>query len=195
MNAKEHVESLCSSYGEALEATFLEAVRHYYDLHREELLVVSPRSKAALINDYIFAGLKGRLGELPGFQFIDDRRGRFIGHESRLLIRVKKLKKFGGKKVPSVNRTISATLFNTQRSLELLPFKATNAYLGYVLNTESGMLDEIAFLCPDHEGAIAWSVEVSANRIQQSIDFEVGVPVERRRRVRPRNQEASDGET
>jgi hypothetical protein len=176
MDAKAQVELVCEQNGPVFESVFSDSVRHYHVLHKDELLVVSGRSKAALINDYIYDGLRRKLGDQPGWEFIESRKGRFIGYNSQLLIRVKKLRKAGPNKSPCVNKTDAALTFHTQQNMDLLPHRAVNAYLGYVLNSESGTVDEIAFLCPNERGAIAWMVEVNG-QAQRSIDFEIANPV------------------
>jgi hypothetical protein len=196
MEAREYIEFLCEARGREI---FLEAVHRYYDRHGDELLEITSRTKAGLINDYIFAGMRNVLGVLPGFQIIEDGNRRFVGYESRLLIRIKKLRKLGGKRIPSVNRTRSSELFNTQRNMELFPNRAANAYLGYVLNDEVGAVDKIAFLYPNREGTIAWTVEIQSSSIQKSLEMDI-VPLQspavRRVRIRGAMEEGiADEET
>jgi hypothetical protein len=53
--SKEHeiVESLCQIYGKSIEGAFLGAVKHFYEMHKDELFTIRAATKAALINDYI----------------------------------------------------------------------------------------------------------------------------------------------
>jgi len=192
MEVKRYVESLCEAHGPELEDVFLAAVRRYYDRHGDELLDITGRTKAGLINDYIFSGIRQVLGVLAGFEIIEDGNRRFIGYESKLLIRIKKLRKLGSKRLPSVNRTHSSELFNTQRNMELFPDRAVNAYLGYVLNDENGAIDKVAFLYPSRQGTISWTVEVQASRIQRSLDIDIVPLVSVRPRVKIRGT-SNDG--
>jgi len=173
-NEHELVEGLCRAYGGLIEKAFIKAVSHYYELHAEELLAIRAASKASLISDYIFQFAQEELEGKGPFEFISRRNGRFIGYDSKLLIRIKKLNKA---KKPSVNRTLAANRFNTQVDMDLLKdAKASNIYLGYVLNGESGNIDEVAFAYPNTSGVIAWTINVDELRAQKTLDFDIALP-------------------
>lgn len=173
MNEHELVEALCKAHGSIIENVFFESVAHFYERHRDELLDIRSASKATLINDYIYKFLKRDLRDAGRFEFMERGNGRYIGYDSKILIRIKKLSR---SKKPAVNKTIASTRFNTQADLGLIE-NAKNVYLGYVLNSESGNVDEIAFAYPNAAGAIAWTINVVDRHIQQTLDRNV-VPFE-----------------
>jgi hypothetical protein len=169
MNARFFVEEICDKYGPDLEAIFLDSVDHFYELHREELLDISGITKAGLINDYIFIRMKSRFQSIEGFSVVEKGASRFLGYNSKVLIRFKKL---GGRnRRPAVNPTISSQRFNSQQDMHLLTEKAFNVYLGYVLNRDAGNIDMVAFLCPNEDGNIAWTLDLKERRLQKIIDF------------------------
>jgi hypothetical protein len=170
----ELVEGLCLAYGDPIEKAFIRAVSHYYELHARELLTIRSASKASLISDYIFQFAQEELEGKGPFEFISNRNMRFIGYDSKLLIRIKKLNK---KRKPSVNRTFAANRFNTQTDMDLLKdAKALNIYLGYVLNNKSGNIDEVAFAYPNTSGVIAWTINVNELRAQKTLDLDIAMP-------------------
>jgi hypothetical protein len=170
----EIVESLCQIYGKSIEDAFFGAVKHFYDLRENELFTIRAVTKAALINDYIYQYLHDALADTIPFQFIMKPRGRFIGYDSKILIRIKKLSK---SRKPSVNKTISASKFNTQGNMELIgDARASNVYLGYVLNSDSGNIDQVAFAYPNETGVIAWTINVDEQSIQKTLDLNI-VPI------------------
>jgi hypothetical protein len=174
--SKEHkiVESLCQNYGKRIENAFFEAVKHFYDLHKNELFTIRAATKAALINDYIYQYLYDELVNTTPFQFITKPKGRFIGYDSIILIRIKKLSK---SRNPTVNKTISAGRFNTQGNMELIgDTGASNVYLGYVLNSDSGNIDMVAFAYPNEAGVIAWTINIDEQLIQKTLDLNI-IPI------------------
>jgi len=182
MDKRHIVESLCDEFSAELEKIGLEAVTHYYELHKSELLSIRPGTKAALITDYIYAGLKKQFQGVSGFEFIEKGMLRFVGYQSNVLIRVKKLTSTHHK--PAVNTTAISQKFNTQQDLNFLAPKPLNVYLGYILSREGGNLDVIAFVCPDVHGAIAWEINVEERRSQRIFEFpEVKSPAPVKRRI------------
>ncbi|MDR1900741.1 MAG: hypothetical protein LBQ88_00460 [Treponema sp.] len=187
--ARETVEYLCSVFGNNIEDSFLESVNHYYELHREELLDISPSTKAALINDYIYLNFKKCFQDVGGFEFIKKKNFRFIGYDCKILIRIKKLNKA---RKPAINKTHASEKFNIQANMGLLEnAQATNVYLGYVINHESGNIDQVAFVCPNEEGSIAWTIDVTEQAIQKDLDFNI-IPItpetdSKPGRLRPKN--------
>jgi hypothetical protein len=171
--SKEHdmVESLCRAHGTSIEGVFFKAVHHFYEVHENELLAIRPATKAALINDYIYQYLQEELENTGLFEFIEKPKGRFIGYDSKILIRIKKLNKA---RKPAVNKTHAANQFNTQGDMELINNAGvSNVYLGYVLNHKSGNVDQIAFAYPNKAGVIAWTVNIEGQVIQRTLDLEI----------------------
>jgi hypothetical protein len=171
--SKEHeiAESLCQIHGKSIEGAFFRAVKHFYELHKDELFTIRAATKAALINDYIYQYLQDALENTSPFQFIMKPRGRFIGYDSKILIRIKKLSK---SRKPTINSTISAGRFNTQGDMELIEdTKASNIYLGYVLNRDSGDIDQVAFAYPNETGVIAWTINIDEQLIQKTLDLNI----------------------
>jgi len=74
---------------------------------------------------------------------------------------------------PTINKTLAANQFNTQGNMDLLEAKASNIYLGYVLNNTSGNIDEIAFAYPNTDGVIAWTINVEKQIAQKTMDIDV----------------------
>lgn len=176
-NDHELVEQLCQAYGTKIERAFIKAVTHFYELHRDELLIIRPASKASLINDYICEYIQEELVGTGPFEFISRPKGRFIGYDSKILIRIKKL---SSARKPSVNKTLAANQFNTQANMDLLEdARASNVYLGYVLNKESGNIDRVAFAYPNTDGVIAWTINVEKQTAQRTLDLDI-VPYSRK---------------
>jgi hypothetical protein len=173
MKEQEIIKALCEIHGSVIEGVFFESVARFYERHRDELLSIRSITKASLINDYIYQGLKRDLQDAGRFEFIERGNGRYVGYDSKILIRIKKLNR---SKKPAVNKTRSSTRFNTQADIGLVE-GAKNIYLGYVLNAESGNIDEVAFAYPSTEGVIAWTVNVADEHIQQTLDLNI-VPFE-----------------
>ena len=170
-NNYELVEELCQKWGTQIEKAFIRAVTHYYTLHSEELPAIRPATKASLINDYIYQYIQEEFEHNSPFVFIDKARGRFIGYDSKILIRVKKL---SAARKPSVNKTLSANHFNTQTDMDMLEGgRVSNVYLGYVLNKESGNVDKVAFAYPNKSGGIAWTINVERQSIQKTLDIDI----------------------
>lgn len=185
-----YLESLCDVHAEIFASAFYDAVSHFYDVHRAEILDISRTSKASYINDMIFRNLKQGLQNIPGFQIIENGNQRFIGYQSILLIRLKKLRK---NRQPCVNQTRAALGFNTQENMGLFPEQATNVYLGYVLNDASGDIDQIAFVCPSSTGAIAWTIDIQEHSWQRTMDFDISTPKPTyKKRIIARNRKAED---
>lgn len=187
MSEKAHIEELCDLYTDMLGNIFMEAVNKYYDVHRVDLLDISPISKASLINDYIFSGLKSQFQDIEGFEFIQRGNSRFVGFKNEILIRIKKIS--NRTKRPSVNRTMASLRFDTQQDMQLLDDKATNVYLGYFLSQESGDIEVITFLCPDKEGNIAWKINPFERKHQMLLDFTIDAPKTRTRRISAKTSE------
>jgi hypothetical protein len=176
-NEHELVEGLCQTYGTFIEKAFVRAVTHFYNLHKDELLTIRSATKATLINDYIYRYIQEELEYTGPFAFIDKPKGRFIGYDNKILIRIKKL---SATKKPSVNKTFAANQFNTQTNMELLEgVRASNVYLGYVLSKTSGNIDKIAFAYPNTNGAITWTINIEEQRAQQTLDLDF-VPYSRK---------------
>lgn len=169
MDRREIIQSMCAQYGQELETAFYNAVQNFYDIHRGELLIISPRTKASLINDYIYYNLELSLKDKRGFYFFKHRKARFIAYNSQVLIRIKKFS--GQNHRPAVNLTHFSQKFNTQEDLGLFKERALNVYLGYVINTVSGAIDTVAFKCPNKKGIIEWSIDVNAKSIQERLLF------------------------
>jgi hypothetical protein len=169
MNEHEIIEALCAAYGSTIENIFLESIAHFYERHHDELFTVRPITKASLINDYIYEYLKRDLQGAGCFEFIERGNGRYVGYDSKILIRIKKLDK---SRRPTINKTRASTQFNTQADIGLIK-RAKNIYLGYVLNTESGNIDEVAFSYPSTAGVIAWTINVADEHIQQTLDLNI----------------------
>lgn len=190
MVEQSYLESLCDEYAGVFTSAFYGAVAHFYDVHRTEILDISRTTKASYINDIIFLKLKQNLQNTEGFQIIEKGSQRFIGYKSTLLIRLKKLRK---NRQPCVNRTRAAQGFNTQEDLGLFRERATNVYLGYVLNDTSGDIDQIAFVCPSSTGAIAWTINIQEQTSQRTMDFEITAPKPtHKKRIIARNRKAED---
>jgi hypothetical protein len=176
-NDHELVEGLCQDCGASIEKAFIKAVTHFYDLHKGELLIIRPATKAALINDYIYQYMQEEFEGADPFEFISRRKGRFIGYDSKILIRIKKL---SNARKPSVNKTLAANQFNTQADMDLLEgIRASNVYLGYVLSKTSGNIDKVAFAYPNTDGVIAWTVNVEEQTAQKTLDIDI-VPYSRK---------------
>jgi len=183
-NDHELVEELCQNYGTLIEKAFIRAVAHFYKLHENELLTIRPSTKAALINDYIYQYIQEGLDGAGSFEFISKRAGRFIGYNSKILIRIKKLSRA---REPSVNKTVAANRFNTQADMELFEgARASNIYLGYVLNNASGNIDQVAFAYPNTDGVIAWTINVEEETAQRTLDIDIIPRPRRPRRLTPR---------
>ena len=60
--------------------------------------------------------------------------------------------------------------------------KASNIYLGYVLNNESGNIDKVAFAYPNTSGVIAWVINVEEQVTQKTLDIDI-VPLEEESKV------------
>jgi hypothetical protein len=167
----EIIKSLCQAYGKPIENAFLRAVKRFYELHGDELLAIRPATKASLINDYIYQYLSEALESTRFFHFIVNHKGRFIEYDSKILIRIKKLNQ---SRKPAVNKTDSAERFNTQGDMELIEdARASNIYLGYVLNRDSGSIDRVAFSYPNESGVIAWTIDINNDLVERTLDFNV----------------------
>jgi hypothetical protein len=171
---------LCDSYQDILEQAFYSAIDRYYERHNDELLVISPATKAGYISDYIYHNLKGGLEGKDGVTFIEKRQMRFILFDGQLLIRVKKL---NSELQPSLNRTKSAQAFHHQQMLGDFPL-ALHVYLGYVLDKISGEMNTVAFACPDTSGNMAWRVDLQEKRVQRRLDFNSIVAAQLKKRIR-----------
>lgn len=188
MNERDHVEGLCDRYTDDLGEIFTEAVRKFYAIHASDLLDVSPVSKASLINDYIYAGLRTRFQGVDGFEFLQRGNWRFVGYNSAILIRIKKISRKTRR--PSVNKTSASLRFNTQQDMDLLNDRATNVYLGYFLTRTGGDLEVITFLCPDEQGNIAWRIDPVERKNQKLLDFPIEAPQPKKRRIFAKSSEA-----
>jgi hypothetical protein len=173
------VADLCEAYQDILEQSFYEAVDRYHERHSDELLVISPATKAGLISDYIFQNLKGGLEGKEGIVFLEKRCMRFILFNGQLLIRVKKLSR---ELQPSLNKTRAAQAFHHQQMLGDFP-RALHVYLGYVLDRVSGEMNTVAFACPNTSGTMAWHVDLQENRVQQRLDFNLVVAAQAKKRI------------
>jgi len=123
----EFLEDVCKAHGVSIEKAFVRAVAHFYKFHRDDLLAIRPATKASLINDFAYQFLQEELDGIAGFEFLGERKGRFIGCGSRILIRIKKLDEASR---PTVNKTLAASRFNTQDNMDLFGgARASNVYL------------------------------------------------------------------
>jgi hypothetical protein len=187
MNERDQIEELCDRYADDLGGIFTAAVRKFYDVHSSDLLDISPVSRASLINDYIFSGMKARFQGIEGFEFIQRGNWRFVGYKSEILIRIKKISR--RTKRPSVNKTNASLRFNTQQDMDLLSNRATNVYWGYFLTRTGGELDVVTFLCPDEQGNIAWRIDPIERKHQKLLDFVIEAPQPRKRRISAKSSE------
>ena len=78
-------------YGEAITECFVRGFGRYFEVHRDELSMHRPTTKANAVWDYVIDNLKARFRREPGFRFFEQDNATYISFKENMLMKVKKL--------------------------------------------------------------------------------------------------------
>ena len=155
-------KTLIEEHGLFFEESVEKSVQHFYDSHKNDLLIIEKRTKANFINDYIYFELMKTLGNCKDFKFINVGNKKYILYKNFFVIKVKKLNhNYCASFIP----THSAVKFNSQEQLELFK-NAENIYFGYIMDEFNSDIEKILFVCPDNSNKkYKWIIDIKSTDI------------------------------
>jgi hypothetical protein len=121
-------------------------------------LILTPRSRASVIHDYMVAFARDFFKDDPGIRIFTKRGLSLINIDDSLLLRFKKLDaEKRSRNIP----TQQTYLFRAQLELPGIPAELTHIEAGYVLNELQTMLDGIYITCPNGK-RLEWFIDLTS---------------------------------
>lgn len=180
--SREEARAILDPYLEKLHTCISTAVSTYQTMDPHYRAILSPRSRATFISDFMKQRAFELLAQIPGLR-PSFQRGQFLVYvEDKLRLRLKKLDK---QKRPSNYLTRRALSFlNTNQSALSFEDEAppiTDVVAGYQWNEHQTSLEGIFVVCPEGRG-LRWDFEVTATTVEGTV---VDMPVQSEEAQRP----------
>jgi hypothetical protein len=126
--------------------------------HQGNGLILTPRSRASVIHDYMVAFARDFFKDDPGIRIFARRGLSLMNIDDSLLLRFKKLDaEKRSRNIP----TQQTHLFRAQLELPGIPAELTHLEAGYVLNELQTALDGVYITCPNGN-RLEWFMDLTS---------------------------------